>query len=225
MSQALAKKKRLMTVEEYLRFEERSKYRHEYMDGELIRLHDNPKSPQLAGNQVSHIFIVSNLCFYLRLALRGKKTQCQVGTTEMRIQLRDDHYAYPDVFAVCGELSLAADIFDTLENPCVIFEVLSKSTEIRDRGDKAIDYRKLTSLTDYLLVTQNKMRVERQTRQADGTWVIEVFEQPKDEIYLASLDCFIKVEDIYENIKFPPKPHLKLVESKKNGKQRGKTSN
>ncbi len=220
MTQALAKKKRLMTVEEYLRFEERSKYRHEYMDGELIRLHDNPKSPQLAGNRVSHIFIVSNICFYLRLALRDKNKQCQVGTTEMRVLLRDDHYAYPDVFAVCSDLSLVPDIFDTLKNPCVIFEVLSKSTEVRDRGDKAVDYRNLTSLTDYLLVTQDKMRIERQTRQADGTWAIEVFEKANDKIYFASLSCFIKVEDIYENIKFPPKPHLKLVESKKNGKQR-----
>jgi len=220
MSQSLAKKKRLMTVEEYLRFEERSKYRHEYMDGELIRLHDNPKNPQLAGNRVSHIFIVSNICFYLRLALRDRNKSCRVGTTEMRVLLRDDHYACPDVFAVCGELSLVPDIFDTLKNPCVIFEVLSKSTEVRDRGDKAIDYRKLTSLTDYLLISQNQMRLERQTKQADGNWVIEVFEKQDDKIYLASVDCFIEVNDIYENIEFPPKPHLKLVESKKNGKQR-----
>ena len=220
MSQALAKKKRLMTVEEYLRFEERSKYKHEYMDGEVIRLHDNPKNPQLAGNRVSHIFIVSNLCFYLRLVLRDKKKLCQVGTTEMRVLLRDDHYAYPDVFAVCGELSLVPDIFDTLENPCVIFEVLSKSTEVRNRGDKAIDYRKLASLTDYLLVSQDKMRVERQTRRKNGDWIIEVFEQAEDEIYLVSLDCSINIKDIYENIEFPPKPHLQLVKSAKNGKQR-----
>lgn len=209
-----------MTEEEYLRFEERSKHKHEFMDGEVIRLNDNLKSPQLAGNRVNHIFIVSNLCFYLRLALRDKKKLCQVGTTEMRVLLRDNHYAYPDVFAVCGELSFVPSIFDTLKNPCIIFEVLSKSTESRDRGDKAIDYRKLSSLTDYLLVTQNQMRVERQTRRKNGDWIIEIFEQADDEICLSSLDCSIKVADIYENISFPPKPHLQLVKSAKNGKQR-----
>ncbi len=214
MSQAL-KKRKLLTVEEYLRFEERSKYKHEYMDGEIFRLHDNISTPQLAGNRVSHVFIVSNICFYLRLALRNKKKDCQVGTTEMRVFLRENHYAYPDVFAVCGDVSLVPDIFDTLENPAVIFEVLSKSTEARDRGDKALDYRKLETLTEYLLVSQNKMRIEQQTRQKDGTWKILVFESAEDKIYLASLDCEIMTKDIYENIKFPSKPNLKLVTSKK----------
>ena len=214
MSQGL-KKKKLLTVEEYLRFEERSKFKHEYMDGELFRLHDNKNSPQLAGNRVSHIFIVSNLCFYLRLALREKKRNCLVGATEMRVLLRDDHYAYPDVFAVCGEISLVPNIFDTLLNPAIILEVLSKSTEVRDRGDKALDYRKLTTLTDYILVSQDKIRIEQQIRQTDGTWLIRIFENANDRIYFTSLECDIKVEDIYENIKFPSKPNLKLVETKK----------
>jgi len=219
MSQTSVKSRKLMTVEEYLRFEERSKYKHEYIDGEIIRLHDSGKEAQMAGNRISHVFIVSNLCFYLRLALQKNGKPCQIGTTEMRVLLRDNHYAYPDVFAVCGEFSLVPNIFDTLENPSVIFEVLSKSTEIRDRGDKAVDYRNLASLTDYILVSQNKMRVEQQTRQGDGTWKILVFEKPEDKIFFASLECDIKVAEIYENIKFPPQPHLKLVESKKkNGK-------
>lgn len=211
-----------MTVEEYLRFEERSKYKHEYMDGEIFRLHDNFSTPQLAGNRVNHVFIVSNICFYLRLALRNKRKDCQVGTTEMRVLLREDHYAYPDVFAVCGDISLVPDIFDTLVNPAVIFEVLSKSTEARDRGDKALDYRKLETLTDYLLVSQDKVRIEQQIRQRDRTWKILVFENEQDKIYFSSLDCEIDVKDIYENIKFPSKPNLKLVSPKKiNGKQRG----
>jgi hypothetical protein len=66
------------------------------------------------------------------------------------------------------------------------------------------------------------MRVKQQTRQDDGTWKILVFEKPDDKIFFASLECGIIVAEIYENIKFPPQPHLKLVESKKkNGKQRG----
>lgn len=210
-----AKRKRLMTVEEYLRFEERSKFKHEYIDGEVIRLHDSAaKDVQLAGNRLNHVFIVSNLCFYLRLALRGKNKHCQVGTTEMRVLLRDNHYAYPDVFAVCGEVELVPDIFDTLENPTVLIEVLSASTEVRDRGDKAHDYRNLASVTDYILVSQNKMRVEQQIRQRDNSWKIVVFEKPEDKVALDSLECKITVADIYENIKFPPKPNLKLVKSK-----------
>lgn len=211
------KKRKMMSVEEYLRFEDRSKYKHEYMDGEIFRLHDNNETPQLAGNRAKHVFIVSNISFYLRLALREKNKNCQVGTTEMRVLLHENHYAYPDVFAVCDELSLVPDIFDTLQNPVIIFEVLSKSTEIRDRGDKAVDYRKLETLTDYILVSQDKMRVEQQTRQTDGTWKILIFESADDKIYLASLKCEIVVADIYENIDFPSKPGLKLISSKKKG--------
>ncbi|MEP6925129.1 MAG: Uma2 family endonuclease [Pyrinomonadaceae bacterium] len=205
-----------MTVEEYLRFEERSKFKHEYMDGEVFRVHaQSPRDFQLAGNRVSHVFIVSNICFFLRLALRDKKKDCQVGTTEMRVLLRDEHYAYPDVFAVCGELSLVQGVFDTLTNPSVLFEVLSKSTELRHRGDKAHDYRNMSSVTDYILVSQNKMRVEQQTRQADGSWKIIVFEKSEEKVLLESLECEIRVADIYENIKFPLKPNLQLVETKK----------
>jgi Uma2 family endonuclease len=110
-----AKKKKLMTVEEYLRFEERSKFKHEYMDGEVFRLHAPlPKVVHRAGNHANRVFIVSNLCFFLRLALREKEKNCLVGATEMRVMLRDGCYAYPDVFAVCGELSLVSNIFDTM---------------------------------------------------------------------------------------------------------------
>lgn len=211
-----ARRKRLMTVEEYLRFEERSKFKHEYMDGEVIRLHDSAaKDAQLAGNRINHVFIVSNLCFYLRLGLRGKNKNCQIGTTEMRVLLRDDHYAYPDVFAVCGDVSLVPNIFDTLKNPTILIEVLSASTEVRDRGDKAHDYRNLASVTDYVLVSQHKMRIEQQIRQADDSWKIVVFEKPEDKVVFNSLECEITVADIYENIKFPPKTNLKLVESNK----------
>ena len=202
-----------MTVNEYLRFEERSKSKHEYMDGEVFRVHaDNPRDAQLAGNRVNHVFIVSNICFFLRLALRDKKKNCQVGTTEMRVLLRENHYAYPDVFAVSGELSLVPNIFDTLTNPVILFEVLSKSTEARDRGDKAHYYRNMPSVTDYVLVSRDKMRVEQQTRQRDGSWKIIVFEKPEDKIVFSSLECEIKVADIYENISLP-KSNLKLVQS------------
>lgn len=208
------KKKRLMTVEEYLRFEERSKYKHEYFDGEVIPLHGKSQGYQMAGNRANHVFIVGNIFFRLRLAFQNKETDCQIGTTEMRVLLREGHYAYPDVFVVCGELSLVPNIFDTLENPSVIFEVLSESTEIRDRSDKARDYRKLPSLTDYVLVSSEKMLVEQQTRQIDGSWKIIVFENPSDKVYFYELECEISVAEIYENIKFPPKPNLKLVETK-----------
>ena len=211
-----------MSVEEYLRFEERSKFKHEYIDGEVFLVHaQSSRDFQFAGNRVNHVSIVSNICFFLRLALRDQKKDCQVGTTEMRVLLRDEHYAYPDVFAVCDELLLKPNVFETLINPSVLFEVLSKSTELRDRGDKAHDYRNMPSVTDYVLVSQDKMRIEQQTRQLDGSWKIIVLEKSEDKILLESLECEIRIADIYENIKFPLKSNLQLVETKKKLNDRG----
>ena len=203
-----------MTVEEYFEFEMKSKFKHEYLDGEIFRRHaPMPKDIEPAGSRINHVFIVSNLCFYLRLALREKNKNCLVGATEMRVMLRDDHYAYPDVFAVCGEVQLVPEVFDTLENPTILIEVLSKLTQVRDRGDKAHDYRKMPSVTDYVLVSQDKMRVEQQIKQTDNSWKILIYEQPDNTIFFDSLDCALKVADIYENIKFPVKSNLSLVKT------------
>lgn len=194
-----------MTVEEYLRFEERSKIRHEYINGEVFAM---------AGGKRNHSLIASNIGTQLAVQLRER--DCEVHFGDLRVEADEDSYVYPDVTVVCGEVRLVPDIFDTLANPTVIVEVLSKSTEARDRGDKASAYRRLESLTDYVLVSQNRMSVEHYIRQSDGSWKIFEFTEPTDEIVFESINCRLSLTDIYRRVEFPK---LKLVKSrKKNGK-------
>lgn len=207
MRQATAQN--LMTVKEYLAFEEKSKTKHEYMDGEIF---------SMAGATRKHSKIASNIGIEVGYKLKG--SGCEVHFGDLRVKARKTHYVYGDVTIFCGEPEFEfykeAEI---LLNPKVVFEVLSKSTEARDRGDKALDYRQLSSLTDYLLVSQKQMLVEHYIRQKDGSWKLIEYSEPDEKIILSSINCELLMSDVYYEINIPK---LKLVETrKKNGKQRG----
>jgi Uma2 family endonuclease len=205
MSQAVAEK--LMSEAEYLAFEEKSRIKHEFMDGEIFAM---------AGATRRHNLATTNVSTELNLQLR--ETDCEVYASDFRVKIRDGHNVYPDVAIACGEIETEGND-TTLLNPIVVFEVLSKSTEKRDRGDKAEDYFKLNSLQDYVLVSQYRMRVEHFSRQKNNVWTLKIYEDSNDVVELNSIKCKISLELIYLKLNISP---LKLVEKKKkNGKQRG----
>jgi Uma2 family endonuclease len=202
MSGAIAEK--LFTEEEYLALEEKSKIKHEFMDGEIY---------SMAGASRRHNLATSNISTELNLRLR--ETGCEVYASDFRVKIRDGHNVYTDVAVACGEI-LTENNDTTLLNPVVIFEVLSKSTEKRDRGEKAEDYFRLESLGEYVLVSQNRVRVEHFSRQNNNEWTLKIYENIDGVVQLKSLRCEIPLELIYLKIKLSS---LKLVEEKKkNGK-------
>ncbi|PYT04328.1 MAG: hypothetical protein DMF60_15690, partial [Acidobacteria bacterium] len=85
-------------------------------------------------------------------------------------------------------------------NPAVIIEVLSKSTEAYDRGKKFMKYRKIESLSEYLLVAQDKSCVEHYVRQENGGWLLSESTALSDEIYLSSINCHLKLSVIYDKV-------------------------
>lgn len=205
MNQTVAEK--IISVEEYLAFEEKSKIKHEYMDGEIY---------SMAGATRKHNLAMTNISTELNLQLR--EADCEVYASDFRVKIREGHNVYPDVAVACDKISTENND-TTLLNPIVIFEVLSKSTEKRDRSDKAEDYYKLESLRDYVPVAQNKIRVEHFSKQSNSRWALEIYESLEDIVVLKSIECEIPLRLIYLKIKFPA---LKLVDSKKkNGNKRG----
>jgi Uma2 family endonuclease len=204
MAEALTKE-RLMTVEEYLAFEEKSKIKHEYMDGEIFAM---------AGVRRNHSLATSNISRHLGNQLED--SDCEVHIADFRVRVRETHFVYPDVAVACGEIDVeTSGEIETLINPLVVFEVLSKSTEKRDRGEKAEDYFKIASLRDYILVSQNRMRVEHFHRESDNKWSLIIYEKPEDVLILDSINCKLTLRQIYLKVKFP---NLKVVKSKKNGR-------
>lgn len=146
MSHALAEKS--MTEAEYLAFDDKSEIRHEFMDGEIFAMAGASRKHNLANANISR-----------EIGNQLLENDCEVYVSDFRVRIRAGHNVYPDVAVACGDIKVV-DNDNTLLNPIVVFEVLSKSTEQRDRGDKAEDYYGLPSLKDYILVSQKRVRVE-----------------------------------------------------------------
>jgi Uma2 family endonuclease len=109
-------------------------------------------------------------------------------------------YTYHDLVVVCGSPQFEDLHRDTLVNPSLIVEVLSKSTEGYDRGERFAHYRKLESLTEYLLVSQGKPQVDRYVRQADNQWLLAEWEALPGEIPLTSINCSLLMSEIYDKV-------------------------
>jgi Uma2 family endonuclease len=184
------------TPEEYLALERAAEYRSEYLDGEIFAM---------SGASEAHNTIAMNIVRHLGNQFEGRP--CRVFASDMRVRVTPGRmYTYPDVVAVCGPRQFAEDQRDTLLNPTVVFEVLSPSTEAYDRGAKLAHYWRLASLTDYVLVAQDRMRVEHFARQGDG-WFVTAAESPDETLRLAALDAELVLRAIYTNVEFPaPEP-------------------
>ena len=186
-----------LTPEEYITLERKALpdaeiVRSEYLDGEIIAM---------SGASYAHNLITANISGELRNRLKG--SGCVVFANDMRVSIPSaTSYFYPDVGVVCEEPRFEDDIFDTLLNPIVIVEVLSPSTEAYDRGDKFAHYRQLQSLQEYILVSQDKVRVDHYVRHA-AQWILTDFQKLDQQLPLTSIQCELPVQEIYERVPFP----------------------
>jgi len=110
-------------------------------------------------------------------------------------------YTYPDVVVVCGEPEFEDNYLDTLLNPTVLVEVLSKSTERYDRIAKSSYYRTLDSLAEHLLVAQDEVRLEQYSRQSDGQWLLLDYRILDDIAELKSIGCSLALRDVYDKVR------------------------
>jgi Uma2 family endonuclease len=186
-----------LTPEEYLELERASETKHEYYNGYMYPLFGHA----MAGGSPNHAIISGNLIGELRSAL--KKRPCTVTGSDLSVRLAPNGpYVYPDVAVVCGEAKYGDARQDTLLNPALIIEVLSPSTEGRDRGLKAAQYRTMTSLQEYALVSQSEARVEVFRRQAGGNWLLSEVSGLEGVCTFESVDCNLALAEIYDKVTF-----------------------
>ena len=182
-----------LTPEEYLEGERLAETKSEYFNGEVYAF---------AGTTKAHVVIVGNVFAGIHTQFRGRP--CHVYSSDLRVRVNSTGpYVYPDVAALCGEPEFEDDELDTLLNPTVIIEVLSESTESRDRGWKARHYRKLPSLREYVFIAQDQVCLEHYIRQEGGMWLLWTCEELDGVLRLGSIQCEIPVADIYEKVEFP----------------------
>lgn len=179
-----------ITPEEYLAIERAADGKSEYCNGEVFAM---------TGGTRQHNLITVNVSSSLHAQL--KKRRCTVYSSDQRVRVSATGlYTYPDVTVVCGEARFADDHEDTLLNPTVIIEVLSRSTEGYDRNEKFAHYRKLASLPEYVLIAQVRCHVERYLRRPNEEWLLSETDDIGDSIRLSSIDCMLALADIYEKV-------------------------
>ncbi|TAN51677.1 MAG: Uma2 family endonuclease [Methylococcaceae bacterium] len=176
----------LLSEADYLAREEESRIRHEFVNGEMYAM---------SGGTQRHNRIAGNVYVALSQGMRGKP--CQVFVNDVKLNVaRDEAYYYPDVMVVCGESYRVAGDAKSVTDPVLVVEVLSPSTENIDRREKLASYRRLHSLVEYVLISQDKQQVEIYRRQGDIGWFYLSFEA-NDEVTLSSLAITVPVQDLY----------------------------
>lgn len=179
-----------ISPEEYLAMERQAEYKNEYINGEVFAM---------TGASRRHNLIAGNISGELRQQLKSKL--CEVYPGEMRVKAPASRsYFYPDVVVVCGEPKLEDDYFDTLLNPTLVVEVLSKSTESYNRLAKAGYYRTIEPLAEYLLISQEEYRVEQYIKQADNRWLLTDIRGLEAAVELQSIQCSLGLSDVYHKV-------------------------
>ncbi len=177
------------TPAEYLFYEETSPEKYDYFMGEVIAK---------AGSSAPHIDIEVNLVGDLRTLLQGKP--CKPFNNNVKIWIPEHNsFFYPDAAVACGEIDINKKN-GILNNPTVIFEILSSSTEAFDRGRKFDFYRTLPSLKEYILIRQDAYHVESFLIIDKNRWDTILFEGIDNELTIRSLDLKIAMKDLYRYV-------------------------
>ena len=157
----------------------------------------------MAGANEAHNLVVANLVRELSKQLRNRP--CRVYPSDMRVRIpATGLYTYPDAIAVCGEPKFRDEQRDTLLNPNLVVEVLSPSTEAYDRGRKFEHYQSIGSVSEYLLVSSDRVHVDLYTRQADGRFLLTSASDLEATLELESAGCRVTLSSLYEKVEFPP---------------------
>ncbi len=170
---------------EYLKAEDSSQIRHEYLNGQVFAM---------TGGSREHSLITGNIHNRLKNHLRG--SGCQVFASDMKVRVETDNvFYYPDV-VTCNSQDIEK-LF--LTKPCLIVEVLSPSTENIDRREKLLTYKKIEALQEYILVSQDELKVELYRKDKDNNWIKYILCR-NDAVILDSVNLQLAMTEIYEDV-------------------------
>lgn len=186
---------KIYTPEEYLEFEVNSDTRHEFINGEII---------PMTGGTPNHNDLTSILNAILRISLKG--SSYSIFIADQRLWIPDfGIHTYPDVMVVAKPIELQAGRKDTVTNPVLIAEVLSKSTKSYDRDEKFAAYRTIPTFREYLLIDQYNTHIEQYSKTDTNRWIFSEYNSLGTCVELKSIACEISLADIYEDIEFEEK--------------------
>ena len=186
--------KRTYSFEEYLEIEETADYKHEYQDGEIV---------PMTGGTTEHNKIAFNFASYLKFALKKKKQKHNIFIGDVKLWIPQyNQGTYPDVMVIDDEPIYYGTGKTTVTNPSLIVEVLSKSTQNYDQGDKFLYYRSISQFQEYILVNQSRHYVMQYNKTNKGKWLLSEYQGENAILSLVSVNFEITFDELYEGVIF-----------------------
>ncbi len=180
------------TEAEYLAVERTLETKHEFFRGEMFAM---------SGASRQHNRITVNLAAMLHSEFEKRK--CEVYIADMRVKIpHTGLYTYPDCVITCESPQFEDEVLDTLLNPQVVIEVLSDSTEKYDRGKKFEHYRRIPSLKEYVLISQDHPHIERFVLNEAGHWVLSDATGLEATLELPTVECRLPLAEVYAKVEF-----------------------
>ena len=196
----IVEKKGVYSKESYLELEEKANFKSEFHNGEILAM---------SGGSVNHSLIATNVTGEFYQLLRGK--ECRVFNSDLKIHIpKKNSFVYPDVSLICGPIEYAENRKDAINNPHLIVEVLSPSTESYDRTTKFQYYYSIPSLKEYILISQEKHWVEVFYKQAPQSWLYHVYSSLEENIKIHTIHTSVKMASIYQNVELENNPNENL---------------
>jgi len=176
------------TVEDFLAWERQQEERYELIDGIIVAM---------VGGTIDHRIIIDNLVAVLRDGIKSRR--CRAYSDGVKVAIGSQVY-YPDVVVSCARQEPKSDF---LKDPVLIAEVLSKTTADFDRGRKWMYYQSLDCLLYYLLISQDRQRIDVYARDGNA-WRYSVIGDGDGELTLPALDCVVELDQVYRQTGLDP---------------------
>ncbi|MFM8296309.1 MAG: Uma2 family endonuclease [Microcystaceae cyanobacterium] len=178
------------TFDEYLAMEELATEKHEYKNGDIV---------SMTGGTTEHNKIALNFAANLKFALKKRNYNIFIGDVKLWIPTYSEA-TYPDIMLIEGDVNYYGTSKTTITNPSLIVEVLSKSTQNYDQGEKFYYYRSIPEFKEYILISQYQYHVIQFNKNNQDKWVLSEYLNDHSILSLQSVKFDISFEDIYENV-------------------------
>ena len=177
----------------YARLSEESETRLEWISGQIVAM---------AGASRTHNNLSGLIVTAMNNGLRG--SGCVATPADLRVHVEEtgDNY-YPDVVVSCNDAEMHDSLPHTLLTPIIIVEILSPSTQKKDRENKVTAYQSIPSLQHYLLVSQDRVLVHQYARADENRWEFRKYHWRREVIEFDSPQFSLSVGDMYYDINVP----------------------
>jgi Uma2 family endonuclease len=181
-----------ISISDYLEGERTATEKHEYYKGEVYAM---------SGASLKHNRIQVNFTRHVANYLAGKG--CDVFGSDLRVHIPSNSlFTYPDAVIICGKPELLDNTADTVLNPVIIVEILSKSTQSYDRGDKFNLYRAIPSLQEYILINSEAIGIEHYSKQENHSWLLQDYQDMAASFLIKSIELQLPLAQLYEGVVF-----------------------